>query len=76
MRYIGRIGASPMIAKPNANSTELAARTGRPPRLSISRPTRGDTSPATRRPSDTPPTTQPSVQPVSATIGSASTAGK
>ena len=75
-RYTGRIGATPMIASPAANSIELAARTGRPPRRSISRPTRGEISPATSRPIDAPPTTQPSVQPVSATIGSASTAGK
>ncbi len=65
-----------MPTNPAANSSELSTRTGRPPRRSIARPTRGDTSPPTRRPTETPPTTPPSGQPVSATIGPASTAGK
>ena len=39
------------------------------------RPTCGEISPATSRPIEVPPTTQPSDQPVSLTIGSANTAG-
>ena len=65
-----------MPASPAAYSSELAASTGLPPLRSMMEPTRGAMSPATSRPMDTPPTTQPSDQPVSATIGSASTAGK
>ena len=75
-RYSGRTGASPMIASPAANSTELAASTARPPLRSISTPMRGEIRPATNRPIATPPTTQASDQPVSATIGPANTAGK
>jgi hypothetical protein len=40
------------------------------------RPTCGDISPAVSKPIDVPPTTNPSDQPVSATIGSEKTAGK
>ena len=65
-----------MIARPAANRTELAASTGRPPWRSMIRPTRGEIRPATSRPIDVPPTTQPSDQPVSWTIGVPSTAGK
>jgi len=75
-RYTGSVGARPMPASPAAYSSELAASTGRPPLRSMMKPTLGAMSPATSRPMDTPPTTQPSDQPVSETIGSASTAGK
>jgi hypothetical protein len=42
----------------------------------MTEPTRGEIRPATRRPIEVPLTTQNSDQPVSATIGPASTAGK
>jgi len=54
----------------------LTASTGRPPRCAMARPTHGETMPAVSRPSDRPPTTQANDQPVSATIGAASTAGR
>jgi hypothetical protein len=40
------------------------------------RPTCGEIRPAVSKPIDVPPTTEPSDQPVSLTIGSAKTAGK
>jgi hypothetical protein len=70
------LGASPTTTSPSACSSELAASTGLPPWRSIRRPTRGEISPATSNPIEVPPTTKPSDQPVSATIGPASTAGK
>jgi hypothetical protein len=75
-RYAGALGASERPARPAASSAELALRTGRPPWRSIARPTRGEIVPAARSPSETPPTTRESGQPVSAAIGFASTASR
>ena len=72
---MGRDGASPIPASPAAKSSELAASTGRPPCRPMIRPTGGEISPAVNRPMEAPPTTHPSDQPVSATIGPDSTAG-
>ncbi len=69
-------GASASRQSPMASSIVLAMSTGRPPRPPMARPIHGDTSPATSSPSDRPPITQVSGQPVSWTIGLARTAGK
>jgi hypothetical protein len=63
-------------ACPAAIKTELAASTGRPPVRSMARPTAGETRPPARSPSESPPITNDSGQPVSAAIGFASTAGR
>ena len=63
-------------ARPSASRIALADKTGRPPRRPINRPTKGETKPASTKPSERPPIIQVEVHPVSAAIGFASTAGK
>ena len=75
-RNAGRECASARARRPIARSPALTASTGRPPRSAMARPTHGEMTPAVSRPSDRPPTTQANDQPVSATIGAASTAGR
>ncbi len=65
-RYTGRLCASARPINPRPRKTALIASTRRPPSRWIPSPTRGETMPATRRPSDRPPTTHASGQPVSA----------
>jgi thioredoxin reductase len=59
----GNVGARPNPSRPIASRTALAASTGRPPRLSIRWPTRGETRPLTRSPRERPPTIQDNGQP-------------
>ena len=71
-----RFGAAASVSRPAASSAALPISTGRPPYCSIRSPTLGDTRPDTSRPSDNPPITQDSGQPVASAIGFASTAGR
>ena len=57
-----------------ARKGELAVSTGRPPRASMIRPIRGDTTPPASKPTDNPATITDNGHPVSASIGFASTA--
>ena len=68
--------ATASSSNPKASAAELAASTGRPPWRSTSAPTEGDTNPETSVPTESPPTTHASGQPVSRAIGSARTAGR
>ena len=72
----GRDGETASPICPTPIMTALKASTRRPPSRSMARPTRGETKAATRSPSERPPTTQDSGQPVSAATGSARTAGR
>jgi hypothetical protein len=75
-RNTERCVATARRRRPVPSSAELAARTGRPPRAWIARPTPGETRLAARSPSERPPTTKGSGQPVSAAMGFARTAGR